>query len=139
LRRRQASASAAPGFSGRRTLDQEWQMFVSPAYAQAAAAPSPAGDVFAMLLPLVMIMGVFWFFLIRPQQRRMREHQELLKNIRRGDTVVTGGGIIGKVHKVVDDNEILVDVAENVRIRVLKGAVSDVRAKGEPVKDEAAK
>jgi len=128
-----------PGPPGARTLDQEWPMFVSPAYAQAAAGPSPAGDLFAMLLPLVMIMGVFWFFLIRPQQRRMRDHQEMLKNIRRGDTVVTGGGIIGKVHKVMDDNELQVDIADNVRIRVLKGAVSDVRAKGEPVKDESAK
>jgi preprotein translocase subunit YajC len=131
--------AAVAGPPGAAPSLQEWPMFVSPAYAQAAAAPSPAGDLFAMLLPLVMIMGVFWFFLIRPQQRRMRDHQEMLKNIRRGDTVVTGGGIIGKVHKVMDDNELQVDIADNVRIRVLKGAVSDVRAKGEPVKDESAK
>ncbi len=115
-------------------------MFITDAYAQAAApAASVAPDIFGMMLPLVMIMGVFWFFLIRPQQKRLRDHQEMVKNVRRGDTVVTGGGIIGKVNKVVDDNEVVVDIADNVRIRVLKQSISDVRTKGEPVKDEAAK
>ena len=74
-------------------------MFISPAYAQAAGG-MPGGDLISMILPLVMIMGVFWFLLIRPQQKRLKDHQELVKNVRRGDTVVTGGGIVGKVHKV---------------------------------------
>jgi preprotein translocase subunit YajC len=111
-------------------------MFISPAYAQVAGG-TPGGDIISMILPLVMIMGVFWFLLIRPQQKRLKEHQELVKNVRRGDTVVTGGGIVGKVHKVLDDNEITLEIAENVRIRVLKSSISEVRARGEPVKEEA--
>ena len=111
-------------------------MFTSPAYAQAAGG-MPGGDLISMILPLVMIMGVFWFLLIRPQQKRLKDHQELVKNVRRGDTVVTGGGIVGKVHKVVDDNEIILEIAENVRIRVVKSSISEVRTRGEPVKEEA--
>ncbi len=111
-------------------------MFISPAYAQAAGG-MPGGDLLSMILPLVMIMGVFWFLLIRPQQKRLKDHQELVKNVRRGDTVVTGGGIVGKVHKVVDDNEIILEIAENVRIRVVKSSISEVRTRGEPVKEEA--
>jgi preprotein translocase subunit YajC len=72
--------------------------------------------------------------LIRPQQRKMRDHQQMVKNVRRGDTVVTSGGLVGKVAKVVDDNEIMVDIADNVQVRVLKNALSEVRTKGEPVK-----
>ena len=111
-------------------------MFISPAYAQAAGG-MPGGDLISMILPLVMIMGVFWFLLIRPQQKRLKDHQELVKNVRRGDTVVTGGGIVGKVHKVVDDNEIILEIAENVRIRGVKSSISEVRTRGEPVKEEA--
>jgi preprotein translocase subunit YajC len=111
-------------------------MFTSPAYAQAAGG-MPGGDLISMILPLVMIMGVFWFLLIRPQQKRLKDHQELVKNVRRGDTVVTGGGIVGKVHKVVDDNEVILEIAENVRIRVVKSSISEVRTRGEPVKEEA--
>src|SRR3954469_25505391 len=111
-------------------------MFISPAYAQAAGG-MPGGDLISMILPLVMIMGVFWFLLIRPQQKRLKDHQELVKNVRRGDTVVTGGGIVGKVHKVVDDNEVILEIAENVRIRVVKSSISEVRTRGEPVKEEA--
>ena len=111
-------------------------MFFSPAYAQAAGG-TPGGDIISMILPLVMIMGVFWFLLIRPQQKRLKDHQELVKNVRRGDTVVTGGGIVGKVHKVVDDNEVILEIAENVRIRVVKSSISEVRTRGEPVKEEA--
>jgi len=94
------------------------------------------GDLVGMILPLVMIMVVFWFLLIRPQQRKAKEHQELLKKISRGDTVVTAGGLIGKVTKIVDDSELQVEVGDNIKVRVLRSAVSDVRAKGEPVKTE---
>ena len=113
-------------------------MFVTPAYAQAAGAPG-MGDFVGMILPLVMIMVVFWFLLIRPQQRKLKEHQELLKKINRGDTIITNGGLIGRVTKVVDDHELQVEVGENVRVRILRSGVSDVRAKGEPVKDEPKK
>jgi preprotein translocase subunit YajC len=111
-------------------------VFITPAYAQAAANPG-LGDFAGMLLPLVAIMAVFWFLLIRPQQRKAKEHQELLKKISRGDTVVTGGGLIGKVTKIVDDNELQVEVGENVKVRVLRSGIVDVRAKGEPVKTDA--
>ena len=105
-------------------------MFISPAYAQAAGG-SPANMV-TTLLPLVLIMVVFWFLLIRPQQKRAKEHQELVKNIRRGDNVVTASGIIGKVSKVVSDNEVMVEVADGVRIKMLKNAISEVTSKSQP-------
>ena len=110
-------------------------MFVSQAYAQGAGGTG--GDLFAMLVPLIMIMGVFWFLLIRPQQKRAKEHQALIQGIRRGDVVTTSGGMIGKVARVVDDNEVLLEVADNVRMRFQKQAISEVRAKGDPVAAEA--
>jgi preprotein translocase subunit YajC len=108
-------------------------MFISEAFAQAAGTPG-AGDLLGMVLPLVAIMGVFYFLMIRPQQRKMKEHQAMLGKVTKGDTVVTNGGLIGKVVRVVDDQEILVEVGENVKVRVLKAGLSDVRAKGEPLK-----
>jgi preprotein translocase subunit YajC len=113
-------------------------MFMTSAYAQAAGSPG-MGDLFGMVVPLVMIMVVFWFLLIRPQQRKMKEHQELLKKINRGDTVITNGGLIGRVVKIVDDSELQVEVGENVKVRILRSAVSDVRAKGEPIGNETKK
>lgn len=108
-------------------------MFITEALAQTTGAPG-AGDFLGMILPLVAIMGVFYFLLIRPQQRKAKEHQAMLGKVAKGDTVVTQGGLIGKVVRVVDDNELLVEVGENVKVRVLKGGLSDVRAKGEPAK-----
>jgi preprotein translocase subunit YajC len=100
-------------------------------YAQAAPG---TGDLIGMVLPLVLIMGVFYFLLIRPQQKKAKEQEEMLTKISKGDTVVTHGGLIGKVTKIVDDNEIQVEVGENVKVRVLRGGIYQVRAKGEPVK-----
>jgi preprotein translocase subunit YajC len=99
----------------------------------AQAAPG-AGDFIGMILPLVLIMGVFYFLLIRPQQKKAKEHAAMLAKVAKGDTVVTHGGLIGKVTKIVDDNEIQVEVGENVKVRVLRGGIHDVRAKGEPAK-----
>lgn len=76
-----------------------------------------------------------YFMVLRPQQKRAKDQADMLKNIRRGDTIITSGGLIGKVTKVVDDNELEVEIAPNVRVRVARPMVSDVRAKGEPVKD----
>ena len=87
-----------------------------------------------MVLPLVLIMGVFYFLLIRPQQKKMKDHQAMLSKVAKGDTVVTQGGLIGKVVRVVDDNELLVEVGENIKVRVLKSGLADVRSKGEPAK-----
>ena len=85
---------------------------------------------------MVAIMGVFYFLMIRPQQRKAKEQQSLLSSISRGDTVVTHGGLIGKVVRVVDDNELLVEIGENVKVRVLRQGIADVRAKGEPMAAE---
>ena len=90
------------------------------------------------LLPFVLIFVIMYFLILRPQQRRVKQHQEMVKNVRRGDTVITSGGIVGKVTKVIDDEQIEVEIADGVRIRQMRSMVSDVRAKGEPVKDEAA-
>ena len=87
----------------------------------------------SFLIMMAMIIGIFYFLVIRPQNKRIKEHQEMVANIRRGDTVVTSGGIIGKVTKVIDEKEAQVEIAEGVRVRVLKATVSDVRAKSEPV------
>lgn len=110
-------------------------MIITPAYAQAAGGGS--GDIFLQLLPFILIFVIMWFLIISPQQKRVKAHQELVKNLRRGDTVITNGGITGKISKVVDDNEIEVEIAEGVRVRVIRGMVADVRAKGEPAKDTA--
>lgn len=106
---------------------------ITPAFAQAAGAGS-ANDILMSLVPFVLIFVIMWFLIIRPQQKRVKAHQELIKNVRRGDTVITSGGIVGKVSKVVDDAEIEVEIAEGVRVRLVKGMITDVRAKGEPVK-----
>lgn len=113
-------------------------MFITEAFAQSTGAPG-MGDFAGMILPLLMIMIVFYFLLIRPQQKRQKEHTELISKAARGDTIVTTGGIIGKVNKVVDDKELLVEIADNVKIRILRGAISEVRSKGEPVKEETKK
>ena len=111
-------------------------MFISEAFAQSTGAPG-MGDFAGMILPLLMIMVVFYFLLIRPQQKRQKEHLETIGKAARGDTIVTTGGIIGKVNKVIDDKELLIEVADNVKIRILRGAVAELRSKTEPVKDEA--
>lgn len=111
-------------------------MFISPAYAQAAAAPGAEAGLM-QFAPLVLIFIVFYFLLIRPQQKRMKSHKEMLGNIRRGDRVVTNGGIIGVVQKVQDgDPELLVEIAEGVKVKVLRDMVASVNAKTEPVSTE---
>ena len=112
-------------------------MFITEAYAQAAGGAPGGGELITMVMPIALIMVVFYFLLIRPQQRKMKEHQELISKVSRGDTVVTSGGLIGKVTKVTDDKELQVEVGDNVKIRVLRQAISEVRAKGEPVKAES--
>ena len=109
-------------------------MFVTPAFAQTNPF---GGDTFGMLIPFVLIIVMMYFLILRPQQKRAKEHQELVKNLRRGDTVVTSGGLVGKVTKVIDDEQIEVEVADGVRVRQVRSMVSGVRAKGEPAKDEA--
>ncbi|MBB4016525.1 preprotein translocase subunit YajC [Chelatococcus daeguensis] len=91
------------------------------------------------LVPFILIFVIMWFLIIRPQQRRVKAHQEMIKNVRRGDTIVTSGGLVAKVTKVVDDGEIEVEIAEGVKARLVRGMISEVRSKSEPVKAEATK
>ena len=86
-------------------------------------------------IPLILIFAIMYFLIIRPQQQRLKAHREMISNVRRGDGVVTAGGLIGKVTKVIDDNEIQVEIADGVRVRAMKSTISEVRAKGDPVKD----
>ncbi len=104
-------------------------MFISPAYAQGAGG---GAGTFEALLPLILIFAVFYFLLIRPQQKKMKQHKEMLGAMRRGDRVVTGGGIIGTITKVLNDNEVTVEIADGVKVRVQRSLISAVLAKTEP-------
>jgi preprotein translocase subunit YajC len=106
---------------------------ITPALAQ-TATPAGGMDMFVQLVPFVLIFIIMYFLIIRPQQKRAREHQDMIKNVRRGDQIVMNGGILGKVTKVGDEPDIEVEIAEGVRVRVLRGMIAEVRAKGEPVK-----
>ena len=110
-------------------------MFVTPAYAQGVGATP---DVFISILPFVLIFVVMYFLIIRPQRTQLKKRGELLAGIRRGDTVVTGGGFIGKVTKVIDDNELEIDLG-GAKVVALRSSISDVRVKGEPVANQNAK
>ena len=111
-------------------------MLITPAFAQAAGA----GDTNSMLmslLPFALIFVIMYFLILKPQQKKLKDHQELVKNIRRGDTVVTNGGMVGKVTKVVDDDQVEIEIADGVKIRQMRNMVSGVRTKGEPAKDSS--
>ncbi len=105
-------------------------MFISPAFAQTAT--DGAGSTMGMILPLLLMLPVFYFFLIRPQQQRAKQQKQMLEALRRGDRVVTNGGIIGTIVKVISDTEVAVDIADNVRVRVVRSMISQVLAKPEP-------
>jgi len=83
------------------------------------------------IVPLVAVFAIMYFLLIRPQQQRMKQHKQMVENVRRGDTVVTAGGMVGRVAKVKDDDELLVEIADNIQVRVLKSTLSEVRVKGQ--------
>ncbi len=111
-------------------------MFVTPAFAQTGAGGAP--DILISILPFVLIFVVMYFLIIRPQRTQMKKRSEMLAAIRRGDTVVTGGGLIGKVTKV-DENEVEVDLGGGTKVTALRGTIADVRVKGEPVANQNAK
>ncbi|HKY94330.1 MAG TPA: preprotein translocase subunit YajC [Kiloniellales bacterium] len=117
-------------------------MLISTALAQEGGGGGGAGlggpDLLTSLLPLVLIFVVFYFLMIRPQQKKMKEHRNLVANLRRGDRVVTGGGLIGVVTRVINEAEVQVEIADGVRVRVLKHTVTTVLGKGEPAKAETA-
>ncbi len=108
-------------------------MFITPAYAQAGG---DGGNLLLQFAPFILIFVIIYMLIIRPQQRRQKEHRDMVTNVRRGDTVVMSGGIVGKVTKVVDETEALIEVAEGVRIKIVKSMIADVKVKGEPAKDD---
>jgi preprotein translocase subunit YajC len=110
-------------------------MLITPALAQTGLGGG--SDMLMSLLPLILIFVIMYFLMLRPQQQRAKQHKEMVKNLRRGDTVISSGGLVGKVTKLLDDDQIEVEIADGVRVRQMRSMVSEVRAKGEPVKSEA--
>ncbi len=110
-------------------------MLISEAFAQAGGGTT---DMLTSLLPLVLIFVVFYFLLIRPQQKKMKEHKAMIEAVRRGDIVTTSGGIIGKVAKVQEDGVVQLEIAEGVKVKVVKGTISEVRSKGGDIDDDKA-
>ncbi|WP_375658843.1 preprotein translocase subunit YajC [Bartonella sp. MR30HLJHH] len=114
-------------------------MFITNAYAQVAGDVS-GGFSFVGAVPLILIFAIMYFFIIRPQRTQMKKRQEMLNAVRRGDTVITGGGIIGKVTKVHDESgELEVEIGESMNIRVIRSTLADVRVKGEPIAEKKSK
>jgi preprotein translocase subunit YajC len=105
-------------------------MLISPAYAQGTGLLDQSALI--QFLPLVLIFVVFYFLLIRPQQKKQKDHRTMLEALRRGDRVVTGGGILGTVSKVVGPEEVEIDIAPNVRVKVLRSTITSVLAKPDP-------
>ncbi len=118
------------------SLAASWSIgLFTPAFAQTAAGSGGGIDIVMQMAPFGAILVIMYFLLLRPQQRKAKLHQEMIANVRRGDIVVTTGGLIGKVSKAVDASELELEIAPNVRVRVARPMISEVRAKGEPVKD----
>ncbi|WP_212112100.1 preprotein translocase subunit YajC [Bartonella queenslandensis] len=114
-------------------------MFITNAYAQSAGDVS-SGISFVGFFPLILIFAIMYFFVIRPQRAQMKKRQEMLNAVRRGDTVITGGGIIGKITKVHDESgELEVEIGEGINIRVIRSTLADVRVKGEPIAEKKSK
>ena len=109
---------------------------ITPAFAQTTGAGG--GDILGLFFPLILVFGIFYLLVFRPQQKRMKEHKAMIDAVKRGDTVVTTGGIIGKVLRVAE-NEIRLEVADGVQIRIVKGSISEVKGKGEPVREKGGK
>lgn len=109
-------------------------MFIDPAYAQ---VPGASGDpLMGLLFPMLLMVMIFYFLVLRPQQQRQKAHQEMIGKVRRGDTVITSGGFIGKVTKVTDNSdEIEIELSDTLKVRVVRSTLLDVRSKGEPVKE----
>ena len=109
-------------------------MLATPAYAQAAGAASETSFI-ASLIPLLLVFVIFYFLLIRPQQRRVKEHKAMVESLRRGDQVITGGGIYGKVTKVREGDEVEVEIADGVRVRLARSTITAVTSKTEPAQE----
>ncbi|MCX7317754.1 MAG: preprotein translocase subunit YajC [Hyphomicrobiales bacterium] len=107
----------------------------TPAFAQAAGAPGGT-DMLMQIVPFALIFVIMYVLIIRPQQKRAKEHQALIENVRRGDTVIMTGGLIGKVTKVAEGPEIEIEIADNVKVKIIRTMIAEVRSKSEPVKSE---
>ena len=108
-------------------------MFITEAFAQTGGAGG-SGSIIFQFMPIILIFVIMYFLILRPQRTKAKQHQEMIANLRRGDTVVTTGGLIGKVAKV-EDNELQIDIGDGVKVKVVRGMLSQVRAKGEPAQD----
>jgi len=97
----------------------------------------PEASIIETMAPLLLIGVAFWFLILRPQNKKMKEHRETVNNMQRGDTVVTAGGIIGKVIKVKDGNEIEIEIAKDIKVKIVQSTISEVRSKNTPVKMDA--
>ena len=117
-------------------------MFVTAALAQSTGAPAAGGggisDLLIQFAPILLLVVIFWLLIFRPQQKRAKAQQAMLSAITRGDTVVTTGGIVGKVTKAVDGEDLEVEIAQGVKVKIVRGMVTDVRSKGTPVNDNKA-
>lgn len=112
-------------------------MFTSPAIALVAGAAGGGANPIVQFAPFILIIVIFYFLLIRPQQKKAKEHQDMVTAVRRGDVVVTAGGLIGKVTKIIDDREAQVEIAEGVKVKVVKSTLADVRSKTEPADEKS--
>ncbi|NDR55123.1 preprotein translocase subunit YajC [Aliiruegeria sabulilitoris] len=108
-------------------------MFATPAYAQAAGGAG--GSAIMQFVPLILIFAIMYLLLIRPQQKKMKQHQKMVTELRRGDQIVTQGGIIAKVAKVKDENELEVEIADGTKVRIVRSTVAQVLSKTEPASE----
>jgi preprotein translocase subunit YajC len=114
-------------------------LLIAPAYAQTSgAALMGSMDMVIQFAPFVIIFVIMYFLILRPQQQRAKEQRNLVKGAKRGDVVVTSGGLIGKIVKATDDAEVEIEIAPNVRVRLVRSGIADVRTRGEPVKETPA-
>ena len=115
-------------------------MLITPAFAQASGA-APMGSQMEMLVqfaPFIIIFVIMYFLILRPQQQRAKAQRDMVQGAKRGDTVVTSGGLIGKITKAIDDDKVELEIAPNVRVQLVRSGIADLKGRGEPVKDAPA-
>jgi preprotein translocase subunit YajC len=110
-------------------------LLITDAFAQAPGGAGASADLLIQIAPFLLIFLIMYFLVLRPQQRRAKEQQQMVKNVRRGDTVVMTGGLIGRVSRANDENEVELEIAPNIKVRCLRAMIAEVRARGEPVKE----
>jgi preprotein translocase subunit YajC len=112
-------------------------MFITPAFAQAATG-TDANAFLMQIAPFALIFVIMYFLILRPQQKKLKDHKDMVSGLRRGDSVITSGGLVGKITKVVDDEHVEVEIADGVRVRHVRSMITGVRSKTEPAKDDKA-